>query len=114
MTATEEIILALLFLATPAQNFFAIRYGFFSPWWTTAIGRALMTKSTGLALVLDLAVIGLVAPEWWLRDPLRIIIYCILVIGIYYQLIVLWRIQKSSSEAEAGEASMRSTREQRE
>jgi hypothetical protein len=63
------------------------------PWWRSDIGRALMTISVGLALVLILSEVGYwtnyLAPEWLTTAG-----FALIVVGIYERLIVFGRIAR--------------------
>lgn len=85
------IAVLLLFSMLLPVNAFPVLYAF-SPWYGSAVGRALMTLAVGLMLLVDFAVfyrfVPGPTPDW-----LRVIVYGIITAGLYYQFAVLVRYQ---------------------
>lgn len=87
----------LVFLAVIPATAFPILYGFRSAWWIHPIGRALMTKAIGMALLIDITVIyALFGDEYPGRHLVRAIVYTLIVAGLYYQTAVLISIQRAA------------------
>jgi hypothetical protein len=82
---------ALVHYMAAAENAFV---GFYNrrPWWRAWVGRALMTKSVGLMLLLDLAVVGYhvhyTYPQW-----VGLLVYGVIALGITGQLVVLLAVR---------------------
>lgn len=83
----DNVVIALIVIAAPAQTAFILLYGLGSPWWRSLIGRALFTKALGLAAIVDLSL----AYHWFgdnyfLRDPVRIGVFVVIAVGAWLQL----------------------------
>jgi hypothetical protein len=57
MTALDWA-LVLVWVAAVPQTIFVLLYGLTNHWWLSWIGRALFTKAFGLALLLDMSLLG--------------------------------------------------------
>lgn len=78
----------LLFASIPA-TLFPIVYSF-RPWRTSWIGRALMVKATGLALLIDTSILYLAfGHDYPYRQLVRAFVYTFIVTGITLQFVVL-------------------------
>lgn len=81
----------LIFAAAPPATMFPIVYAF-RPWRSSMIGRALMTKAIGLALLIDISIAYIVmGDDYAFRDLVRVLVYGVIVVGIYYQFIAMVR-----------------------
>lgn len=77
------------------STMFAIRYTFWSKWWTNRIGKVYLAKSIILALVLIQAAVTV----WWSgdypgRDPVRFAIYALGSAALVSMLVTLWQEQR--------------------
>lgn len=87
----DTIALALLVIAVPPVNMFPVVYAF-RPWRSTLIGRALMVKAIGLAVMVDVGVLGLVlGPDYAARPYVRVVAFALVVTGIWFQFIAMVR-----------------------
>lgn len=86
MSADEAAIL-LIVVGAIAQTTFVLFYSFTSPWWRTLVGRALWTKATGLALLMDISIAyHFLGDEYAWRDVVRLSVYGFIVLGAWLQL----------------------------
>lgn len=74
---TDDVALGLVMAAAPAATIFPLWYGLTVRWWTFWIGRAMLTSSTALALLLDLSLTQRyfmwIAPPWLLLSVLALV-----------------------------------------
>lgn len=85
MSADVAAVILILAAAPPA-TLFPIVYGFTAPWWKTLIGRALLTKAIGLALLIDISLIyKFLGDEYFLRDVVRLSVYALITVGTWMQ-----------------------------
>lgn len=89
--SNADIAAVVLVAATaPAATLFAIIYGFTTPWWRTAIGRALLVSSTALALLVDISLLYKVfGDNYVLRDAVRLTVYALVCAGAWLKLAAL-------------------------
>ena len=100
MSTFAHVTNLIILWAAPGQVLFVLAYGLLAPWYETAIGRALMTKSTGLAAILGLAFVNyFFGTTWAARDPVRFVVYSLIACGVYYQLAVFARTQWNARRA---------------
>lgn len=82
----------LIFIAAPPATLFPILYAAWFPFWKNTLGRALMTKAVGVALLMDLAVAYfLFGDDYALREAARVMTYGLIAAGLWWQ---LWSIVK--------------------
>jgi hypothetical protein len=86
---SADLIAVLLVLsAAPAATLFPIFYAFTSPWWRSLTGRALMTSSVGLALLIDISLLyQWLGDDYYLRDHVRLGVYALISAGAWMQLL---------------------------
>lgn len=85
----DAIAVILLVLAAPPVNMFPVVYAF-RPWHESLIGRALMTKAIGLAVMVDVGLLTLVlGPDYPFRGIVRVIAFSLVVFGIWFQFIAM-------------------------
>jgi hypothetical protein len=105
----ETCVIATLLVAAPASLLYAFFYAY-RPWFHTAPGRALAIKSWGTALLLNMALLATIWPDYPGRDIVRLVAFVLWAIGIVYLLITLlfsagarayppWNWRKSRREA---------------
>ena len=92
----EYIAVAILAAGTIPATGFPIVYAF-APWRKSRVGRALMTKAVGIALLIDLSMWGWVTP-WDVPDWVVITVFAIVVGGVWMQFLALVRVQLSRSK----------------
>lgn len=81
-TAAIVIVIAI----APAATGFALLYMLASPWWTTAIGRAMLISSTALALLVDIALIyQWLGDDYRFRDAVRLTVYLWICLGAWWK-----------------------------
>lgn len=80
---------------------FPIVYAF-RPWRQSAIGRALMVKAVGMALLIDISIIyNVLGDNYPLRNLVRVIVYALIVVGIWSQFIAMLRAGKKRDDEHA-------------
>lgn len=94
---------ALVFLALPAAVGFPLMYGTLQPWWRSMVGRALLTKSSAVGLLIVLAaLVYLLGPDYAWREQVRACAFTLLVVGIWWQFLVfaptIWRARRERRE----------------
>lgn len=96
MTADSVAVWLVVAMMIPATGF-PLLYLTFYRWWAQPIGRALMTKAIGLGLLVDISVLYQVfGDDYPGRDFVRIIVYALILVGLWYQFIVFIRIRKDT------------------
>ena len=91
MSADTAAVLLVLAAAPPA-TIFPLIYGFTVRWWTFWIGRALLTSSVGLALLIDISLMyKWLGDDYLLRDIVRLTVYAILATGAWLTLFAILR-----------------------
>lgn len=87
----DAIAVALIVIAAPPATMFPIVYAF-RPWHQSLIGRALMTKSIGIALLIDISLAyRFLGDDYPARDYVRIGVYALIAAGIWFQFIAMVR-----------------------
>lgn len=87
----NAIAVALIVLAAPAATCFPIVYAF-RPWRDSLIGRALMTKAVGVALLIDISIAyQFLGNDYPGRDYVRVGAYALIAVGIWFQFIAMIR-----------------------
>lgn len=80
---------ALLASWIPAIGF-PLLYGLTSSWYRSFIGRALLTKSSAMLVLISLSnLFYLLGPEYTGRDTMKFVGSTLLVIGIWFQFLAL-------------------------
>jgi hypothetical protein len=103
MSADDAAVLLIL-MAAPAQTVFPFLYGFTSPWHQSLIGRALMTKAVGLALLIDISLIyQWLGDNYALRDVVRLTVFAIITIGAWMQLVAFVMVKRKDNRPDAVE-----------
>lgn len=99
MTADTAAIL-LIVAAAPAATLFPICFAYISRgiWWRNPAGRALMTSSTGLALLIDISLAyQWLGDDYALRDVVRLTVFGVIAAGAWQKLYALlsssWRVE---------------------
>lgn len=97
MSADAAAVVLVLLAAPPATLFpFCFAYISRGVWWRNAAGRALMTSSTGLALLIDISLAyQWLGDDYAARDVVRLSVYALIVAGAWQKLYALlserWR-----------------------
>jgi hypothetical protein len=90
MNADTAAVILVVGMA-PAATLFPLLYGFTTPWWRSLIGRALMTKAVGLALLIDISLAyQWLGDDYFLRDVVRLTVYGLIFVGVWLQLTALF------------------------
>lgn len=85
MTTDTVAVLLVLGMAPPA-TLFPIIYGLSGPWWRLPIGRALMMKSVGLALLVDISLLyNWFGDDYWGREVVRLVVFSLIFCGLWMQ-----------------------------
>lgn len=87
------IAVALIALAAIPATLFPLIYSR-SPWWRSSPGRAVMTLSVGLALLVDLSLVHLVALTWAGWPAVTVAVYALITVGLYWLLYALIRARR--------------------
>ena len=96
MTA-DKFALLLIIAAAPAATAFPFAYAWIARgvWWREPIGRALMTSSTALALLIDISLAyKAFGDDYYLRDAVRLSVFALIATGAWLKLGALfyeWR-----------------------
>lgn len=94
-----------LFIAIVPATLFPILYMSFFTWYRNPLGRALMTKATGLALLIDISCIyALFGDNYPFREHVRFIVFTLVVSGLWYQLVVIIKIKVQQRHEEKAQA----------
>lgn len=91
----DHIATLLVVVAAVPANLFPLAYGLGSPWYRSPLGRALMTQSTGIALLIDVTMLRYVLGDYPGRDAIRIAIYGLVTAGLYLQFVALLKTQRT-------------------
>lgn len=97
----EHVAAAEVFLMVPFVTAFPILYGLFWPWHTTPQGRAIFTKSVGMALLVDLAVLYRLFPDH--LPPKAVVasfVYAVILagqIGLVVALLLSWHHRRNEA-----------------
>lgn len=92
----RSISAAVVILAIVPANAFPICYARWFPFWKSTLGSALMTKAIGMALLIDVAVLYTIfGDDYFLREVVRIVVYALVVGGMYYQLVAIIGIRRA-------------------
>lgn len=78
-------------IAALGQSLFVVLYSTF-PWWRNFLGKALFFKASAFALLVDVAVAGRIW-DWPHEDETFVILYGLLGLGIWVQLIAFLRVR---------------------
>lgn len=84
----DMVLFVLILLAALASNLYAFFY-MFRPWFRTPQGRALMLKSWGNAILLNMAAAYTIWGEYEGRHVVRLVGFSIFLAGIVYLLVTL-------------------------
>lgn len=96
--ALDSIATALIIIAAPAATMFPIVY-WFRPWRQSQIGRALMVKATGMALLIDITIAYYAfGDDYPFRHLVRVIIYGLITLGIWWQFLAMLRAGKREDD----------------
>lgn len=88
MTA-DTLAVLLILAAAPAATAFPFCYGWIARgvWWRTPAGRALMTSSTALALLIDISLAyQFLGDDYALRDVVRLTVFALIAVGAWLKL----------------------------
>ena len=100
MRGTEHLIaVCLIGAAALAQTLFALIYGLTTPWWRSRFGKALLFKSSVIAVLLDLAMLSLV---WKIPAWLALLVYAGILVGSWWQLIALMLEKRAGRREDVG------------
>jgi hypothetical protein len=99
MTADDLAVLMVIAMA-PAATAFPIVYGLTSPWWRSLVGRALMTKAVGLALLIDISIAyEFLGDDYAARNAVRFTVFGFILTGVWLQFFALlrekWKARKA-------------------
>lgn len=91
MTA-DQMFAGLVYVALPAAILYPLHYSVRVKWWKTWVGQALLTKATGVLILLSIsALFQFFGPDYFGRDVARLIGMAFLTIGLWYALIAMLR-----------------------
>lgn len=84
--STDTIAVLLVLGMAPPATLFPIIYGLSGPWYRTPIGRALMTKAVGLALLVDISLLyNWLGDDYWGREAVRLTVFSLIFCGLWMQ-----------------------------
>ena len=87
--SADTLAVVLVIAAAPAATTFPFAYAWISRgvWWRTPTGRALMTSSTALALLIDISLAyKFFGDDYALRDVVRLTVYALIALGAWLKL----------------------------
>jgi len=88
----DDWALLLLLLAAPAATLYPAVLVATTRWHQSLIGRALLTKAVGLALLIDLSLAyRVLGADYQGRDAARLTVFGLITIGVWMQLYALLR-----------------------
>lgn len=90
--SVDTIALWLIIAAAPPATLFPFCFAYVSRgvWYRNPIGRALMTSSTGLALLLDISLIyQWLGDDYALRDVVRLTVFFVICAGAWLKFLAL-------------------------
>lgn len=101
MSADTAAFLLVLTIAPPATLFpFCFAWIARGVWYRNMTGRALMTSSVGLALLVDISLVyQLLGDDYALRDVVRLTVFAVIAAGAWQKLIALLWSARSSSDS---------------
>jgi hypothetical protein len=79
----------LVIIAAPPATLFPFCFAYISRgiWWRNPTGRALMTSSTGLALLIDISLLyNWLGDDYALRDAVRLTVFAVIAAGAWLKL----------------------------
>lgn len=92
----------LVVAMTPAATLFPLLYLTFYRWYKNPVGRALMTKAVGLALLIDVSVwfqfMGENVTSY--HEEIQTLIFLLILAGLWYQLTVFIKIKVQAKQQE--------------
>lgn len=72
----------LVYFAAPPATLFPLLYGFTAPWWASIVGRALMTVSIGLGLLVDISLLfHWLGPTYRYHDSAVLVSFAVVGVG---------------------------------
>lgn len=92
--SADTAAIVLVLIAAPAATLFPICFAWISRgiWWRNPAGRALMTSSTALALLIDISLLyQWLGDDYALRDAVRLSVYALIAAGAWQKLYALLR-----------------------
>lgn len=88
----DDVALVLLCLSAPAATLYPLLFGFTTRWHESLIGRALLTKAVGLALLIDISLTyRILGADYQGRDVARLTVFGLITVGVWMQLYALVR-----------------------
>lgn len=82
----------LVYLAYPAAVAYPLIYAARTSWWRSWVGRALLLKAVGIAILLTVSVLyQAFGPHYPGRDVLRITGMALVSVGLWYALLAMLR-----------------------
>lgn len=82
----DKMAALLIMAAAPPATLFPLVYGFTAPWWRSLVGRALMVKAVGLALLIDVSIVyQIFGDDYPLRDAVRLGVFSLITVGVWMQ-----------------------------
>lgn len=94
MTSDTAAFLLLCVAAIPC-TLFPLVFGLTSPWYRSLIGRALLVKSVGLAMLVDISLAyRIFGAEYQGRDVIRIGVFALITVGAWMQFIAIIRAKR--------------------
>ena len=82
----DAVAIGLVLAIAPFATAFAVVYMLTRPWWTTAIGRAMLVSSLSLALLVDIALLyQWLGDNYALRDAVRLTVYTLILCGAIFK-----------------------------
>ena len=97
----EKVAPFIVLAMAPAVTVFPVLYLTFYRWYKNPVGRALMTKAVGFALLIDVALwFEFVGDDTPYREAIKVLIYLLILFGLWYQLVVFIRIKLDARREE--------------
>lgn len=80
-----SIAIVFFWIAAVLAIAFPVVYYFGSPWRTTLVGKAMMTKSTSIAVLFIISILIRIVPDFPGRDWLILFAYMFLAVALFFQ-----------------------------
>lgn len=101
LSAAVWVSLVAIVVGIPAATYYPFMFGRVQ-WYKTDIGKSMFTKGIALASIFWVAIgsVGAAAWDWDWYPWVRTVSNCFLVVAVWYQVIVMRRVQRSGMLAE--------------
>lgn len=98
LTVVDWLGISAFLVGLPAASYYPLMFARVQ-WWESDIGKSMFMKGMALASVFWIAIGSIVAAilDWSWYEWVKLVSYWFLVIAVWYQVVVMRRVQKSGS-----------------